>query len=391
MEERQSASNELVWSAWPRYSAAALGFRNYWYPVMTSRSLGKKPRAITLCGEKIVLVREGGRAHALHNRCPHRGVPLSAGRCRFPGLLTCAYHGWTYELATGNLVAALTDGPDSPVVGKGSVRVRTYPVEERAGVVWVYAGDDPPPPVESDIPEELLRADAVVNPLFELRAGNWRYAAENAVDEAHGKFLHRNALWSLFTLLPAWTKGVRMAPSEDGLYLMRVREQPVFHDTYPRVGRWPKRRDFWRSRRRRPSLSLGMRLPCLARVVQAGGWTDYEFFVPVDRDRHLAVFLATKWTGGLGAWIWRARYWSYIRPLFYGLFNRAQDEWMISLMNIPPERLYRPDVSVTGWRKWCEEQARRTDAETRGPGDMQRVAAALEPDPDLDLRTVGYR
>ena len=67
--------------------------------------------------------------------------------------MSCGYHGWTYDLASGTLVAALTDGPDSPICGK--VRVRTYPVEERIGIVWVYIGELDPPPVEADIPEEL--------------------------------------------------------------------------------------------------------------------------------------------------------------------------------------------------------------------------------------------
>jgi phenylpropionate dioxygenase-like ring-hydroxylating dioxygenase large terminal subunit len=361
MEAPQSASQEQVWKAWPRYRAAALGFRNYWYPVMAARSLGKKPRAITLCGEQIVLVRDRGRAYALHDRCAHRGVPFSVGRCEFPGLLTCPYHGWSYDLETGELAVVLTDGPDSPVVGKANVQVKTYPVEERAGLLWVYVGEEPAPPVEADIPAELLQPDAVINALFEVRKGNWRYAVENAVDEGHAKYLHRNALWALFSEFPAWTKGVGMQPSEDGLYLMRIREKSLFQDTYPRIGVWPKT-NFWRSRNRGPSISLGMRLPCLSRVVQGGGWTDYEIFVPVDADHHLAVFLATKWTSGLGAWLWRLRYWLYIRLLYYGLLNRAQDQWMIELMNIPPERLYRPDVSITAWRRWCEEQARDTDS-----------------------------
>ena len=30
-------------SIWPRYDAALLGFRNYWYPVMWSRDLRGKP------------------------------------------------------------------------------------------------------------------------------------------------------------------------------------------------------------------------------------------------------------------------------------------------------------------------------------------------------------
>src|SRR5437773_5344040 len=69
------------WDTWPTYDAAVLGFRDYWYPVIWSRSLGRKPLAFTLLGEKVMLVRDAeGKPRALVNRCPHRGVPLSLGR-----------------------------------------------------------------------------------------------------------------------------------------------------------------------------------------------------------------------------------------------------------------------------------------------------------------------
>jgi phenylpropionate dioxygenase-like ring-hydroxylating dioxygenase large terminal subunit len=339
---------------WPRYDAAVLGFRNYWYPVLASRQVGRKPRAVTLCGERIVLVRDGGRVYGLHNRCPHRGVPLSMGRREFPGTLTCAYHGWTYDLASGRLEVVLTDGPDSAICGKANVR--TFPVEERAGLIWVYVGDDPPPPVETDIPAELLRDDAVVEPLVEIRRGNWRYAMENSVDEGHAKYLHRNSLWGALSQFPAWTRGVRMVPSEDGQYLMRVRETSVFEDTYPRIGRWPAKRP-WQSKGRGPSVSLGARLPSLVRVVMSN-WTDYEYFVPVDATHHRAMLVAVAFARGAEATLFRARYRAYIRPLYYGLLNRGQDQWMIEQMEIPPERLSRPEESLTAWRKWCQAQAR---------------------------------
>ena len=64
IEDGRSAIREDVSDIWPRYTAASLGLRNYWYPVMWSSHLGKQPRAITLCGERIVLVRDQGqRAH----------------------------------------------------------------------------------------------------------------------------------------------------------------------------------------------------------------------------------------------------------------------------------------------------------------------------------------
>ena len=174
MDERQPASRSSLYRSWSRYEAADKGFRNYWYPVIESRNLGSKPKAVKVVGEPIVLVRDGDKVRALHDRCPHRGVPLSAGRTEFPGTISCIYHGWTYRLADGELCAALTDGPDSPICGKAVVRVKTYPVEERGNIIWVYVGDEPAPPIEEDVPEEFLRENAVVIPMIELRKGEGR-------------------------------------------------------------------------------------------------------------------------------------------------------------------------------------------------------------------------
>ena len=115
-------------SAWPRYEDAALGFRNYWYPAMASWRLGSKPVSLPILGERLLLIRHEGRCYALEDRCAHRGVPLSVGRCEFPGTATisCRYHGWTYDLTNGNCVGAVSDGPDSPIVG--TVRSRSYPL-----------------------------------------------------------------------------------------------------------------------------------------------------------------------------------------------------------------------------------------------------------------------
>src|SRR5512132_1863284 len=112
----------LDWSTWPKYEAAVLGFRDYWYPVTWSRKVGARPIAVTVLGERIMLIRDKGRVRALNDRCPHRGVPLShpMSSREFPGSSTwsCCYHGWTFDLETGVLVAAITDGPDSPICGK---------------------------------------------------------------------------------------------------------------------------------------------------------------------------------------------------------------------------------------------------------------------------------
>src|SRR2546427_10226697 len=89
---------------WPRYVHASLGRREYWSPALYSRDLRKKPVEIKMLGEDLVFVRREGKVYALHARCQHRGMPLSQARYEFPGTITCAFHGWTYELASGKLV-----------------------------------------------------------------------------------------------------------------------------------------------------------------------------------------------------------------------------------------------------------------------------------------------
>lgn len=373
MNERETATHEQTDGRWPRYEAAALGFRHYWYPVLESRKLSTRPRPVKVCGEKIALVRDRAGVFALADRCPHRGVPLSMGRCEFPGTVSCSYHGWTYDLTSGELMAALTDGPDSPICGKAGVRVKTYPVEERAGLIWVYVGDEPRPPVEEDIPEALLRPDAVVEPMVELRKGDWRYAMENAVDESHAKYLHRKTLYYCFRKFPGYQTDIRMLPSEDGKWLQR-KSKPVFEPSaYGKLGTWPHH-DFWRKGGGPPKPGAGTgvaivgaaRLPAIFHVGHED-WTDYQMFVPVDPDHHLTLQVSVRHTSGLGGLIWKLRYWTYIRHIHHIMLNRWEDGTIIEAMDCPPERLFRPDISIVAWRRWCEDNARRAPTDRAVP------------------------
>ena len=54
---------------------------------------------------------------ALHDRCPHKGGPLSQGIVHGRSV-TCPLHGWRIELASGEAVA-----PDSGCVRSHPVRV----------------------------------------------------------------------------------------------------------------------------------------------------------------------------------------------------------------------------------------------------------------------------
>jgi hypothetical protein len=67
------------------YEEIAAGLRGYYYPVTWSRRLGRWPMPVRILDQNVVLIRDQGRVYALLDRCPHRRVPLSAGRRRDPG------------------------------------------------------------------------------------------------------------------------------------------------------------------------------------------------------------------------------------------------------------------------------------------------------------------
>ena len=135
-----------------RYGIPKLGFENYWYPIILASELRRTPKAVRLLGRDIVLFRDGGKMFALEDRCPHRGVKLSLGQCSYPGsgTISCPYRGWTFEGASGHLVAALMEGPDAPIVRK--VEIPTYPVQAHAGMIWLWLGSISPTKLADDVP-----------------------------------------------------------------------------------------------------------------------------------------------------------------------------------------------------------------------------------------------
>ena len=64
-------------------------------------SLDRDGRAvIEVGGTEIAVFVVDGEAHAFANACPHEGNPLHEGDI-LGDTLTCAYHGWTFDLGTG--------------------------------------------------------------------------------------------------------------------------------------------------------------------------------------------------------------------------------------------------------------------------------------------------
>ncbi len=68
-------------------------------PVLPADQLGTM-RAVSLAGDRVLLIRVGPEIRAYRNRCPHRAWPLERGSLD-GGVLTCANHGWQFDVATG--------------------------------------------------------------------------------------------------------------------------------------------------------------------------------------------------------------------------------------------------------------------------------------------------
>jgi phenylpropionate dioxygenase-like ring-hydroxylating dioxygenase large terminal subunit len=371
------------WSSWPHYQAAEAGFRGYWYPVTFSSHVGEKPVAVRLLGERLLVIRDGGKVYGMKERCPHRGVPLSYGSKQFPGSLSCVYHGWTFDLETGELVAAITDGPESPICGK--VTQPTYEVEERFGLVWVYVGDgEEPHPLDEQLPEELVENPAVLGMRIQRREGNWRFACENGYDEGHAKYLHRTSLWRLFKSMPVWNETTIV---RRGRWIYRVQQQQYWDAEFPGLGRWNSQA-WYKLKPPKEVANIGntgshrpvnpaiaaQDFPGFASVSMPGvlriaypTFIHYEFYVPVDADNHLYVGVMADFSKGLTTLPFYVKYLAAVRWLFHGQFS-AQDKWMVEMTDAPPERLYRPDESLLQWRKLAEEVTEQRAERLRADG-----------------------
>jgi nitrite reductase (NADH) small subunit/3-phenylpropionate/trans-cinnamate dioxygenase ferredoxin subunit len=60
-------------------------------------------RMVVVSGRHVALFRLGDEFFALDNMCLHRGGPLCEGPID-RGVVTCPWHGWSYEIKTGTMV-----------------------------------------------------------------------------------------------------------------------------------------------------------------------------------------------------------------------------------------------------------------------------------------------
>ncbi|MBL4700672.1 MAG: Rieske (2Fe-2S) protein [Phycisphaeraceae bacterium] len=82
-----------------------------WHPTINETELtDQAPQAVMVEGESIVLCKHNGQVQAFVNSCPHAGLPLDGGDVT-DGVLTCPFHGYTFDLCSGQNTVFGTDQP----------------------------------------------------------------------------------------------------------------------------------------------------------------------------------------------------------------------------------------------------------------------------------------
>ena len=160
--------------------------KNSWYVAAYSDEIDPhRPVARTVIGEPVVLFRTAdGKVAGLEDRCAHRRMPLSLGRITAEGRLVCAYHGLAYD---GSGACVHVPGQDSP----GGIRIRHYPVVERAGIIFVWMGQ-PSRAAAAEIPDcgWLENPRHRVSKLYRKVRGNYLLLNDNLADLLHVAYLH---------------------------------------------------------------------------------------------------------------------------------------------------------------------------------------------------------
>ncbi len=173
----------------------------------------------TLLGKPVLIGRDNkGRVFAIHDICPHRGIPLSYGR--YDGNeVECCYHGWRFD-RTGvcTTIPSLVDGQN---LDPGRIKVRSYPVRERQGNVWIFMGEEAVDEIDlPPVPEVPAFGDAAYNMVWTMRfACHMDHAVIGLMDPAHGPFVHRSFYWRSPRRMHE--KAKRFAPSYLGWTMVR--------------------------------------------------------------------------------------------------------------------------------------------------------------------------
>jgi phenylpropionate dioxygenase-like ring-hydroxylating dioxygenase large terminal subunit len=355
------------------------GFRNYWYPVMAAWRLGRRPKAVKILGEDIAIFRDRGNLYALAERCPHRGARLSQGKCLYPGsgTLSCPYHGWTFSGGTGLCVAKLMEGPDASAARQ--IGVKSYPVRELRGAIWIFVGDIAAPPLEGDVPECLVAtADWHAFSTWRTYRCNWRIMKDNLCHDMHAPFVHRNSPELVFQPVFPFASRLAAFPLDEDNGIGYIARDGKPSADFPGLGSFPPKNETW-YRFLKPT-GRGKEIdPKSQAVAKHGVKYRQSSLMPGATyiGRPNGNYFALRWVTPIDAescfyYSWslfrRQNWWRTLKErMFWILWVSWAHDWLFSdqdkrlLEKVIPgkEMLSRTDAGVVAWRRYAVDHARR--------------------------------
>lgn len=185
--------NELLTRIGPGTPMGDL-MRRYWQPIAAVAEMGETPtKAVRLMGEDLALYKDLSGTYGLVDlHCPHRRADLSYGMVEECGL-RCNYHGWAFN-EKGDCISQPFEELAHPEAHfKDRIKIKAYPVQAKAGLLWAYLGPSPAPELWD---WDIYHKNGFKTIVFGEIPCNWLQCAENDIDPVHFEWLHSN--WSQY-------------------------------------------------------------------------------------------------------------------------------------------------------------------------------------------------
>jgi 3-ketosteroid 9alpha-monooxygenase subunit A len=125
------------------YNLGKFDYPRGWFMIADSSELGRVPMSLRYFGRDLVLYRgDSGKPHLVEAYCPHMGTHLGINSTSYivrdgeqiqGESIRCPYHGWRF-----NEAGQCDDIPYSPTFIPKSACLKTFPVVDRAGIIWTW-------------------------------------------------------------------------------------------------------------------------------------------------------------------------------------------------------------------------------------------------------------
>jgi phenylpropionate dioxygenase-like ring-hydroxylating dioxygenase large terminal subunit len=205
-----------------RQTPDSLMLRGFWYRALPGDQVARNElRKAMLLEIPLVIGRDkSGRAFALQDACPHRGMPLSCGW--FDGAqVECSYHGWKFDAHSGQcqLIPSLTSDQKLKI---DRIYAGSFACEEHDDFIWAFIPEPDPAGAGFTQREEPVTPAPRV-PTFSNKYKLAYLTADlpctvdhgiiGLMDPAHGPFVHQAWWWRKRESIHEKTKNFEPIPN----------------------------------------------------------------------------------------------------------------------------------------------------------------------------------